>query len=131
MNFGFLSKYYSFFIEGAMFTIILAFFTVIFGTILGSILSLMKLSKNKILKFISSLYIEVVRGTPILVQLYIIYYGLPSLGIHLPDMIAAVVVITLSLNSAAYVAEIVRAGIDAVDKGQSEAARSLGMSKTF
>lgn len=126
MNFGFLSKYYSFFIEGAIFTIILAFFTVIFGTILGSILSLMKLSKNKILKFISSLYIEVVRGTPILVQLYIIYYGLPSLGIHLPDMIAAV--ITLSLNSAAYVAEIVRAGIDAVDKGQSEAARSLGMS---
>lgn len=129
MDFGFLSKYYPFFIEGTKFTIILAFFTVVFGTILGSILSFMKLSKNNFLKFISSSYIEIVRGTPILVQLYIVYYGLPSLGIHFPDMVAAI--ITLSLNSAAYVAEIVRAGIDAVDKGQKEAARSLGMSSSL
>lgn len=127
MNFSFLSKYSGFFIEGAQYTVIIAFFTVILGSVLGLFLSLMKLSKNKILKFIASVYIEFVRGTPILVQLYIIYYGLPAMGIELPDMLAGVV--TLSINSGAYVAEIIRAGITAVDKGQMEAARSLGMSQ--
>jgi len=115
-----------FFINGAKLTLFLAFFTVLFGSILGLLLSLMKLSNSKILKAISSTYIEFVRGTPILVQLYIVYYGLPSLGIEFPDVLAGI--ITLSLNSAAYVAEIIRAGISAVDKGQMEAARSLGMS---
>lgn len=126
MDFSFLSKYNMFFINGAKLTLFLAFFTVLFGTILGLLLSLMKLSNSKILKAISTTYIEFVRGTPILVQLYIIYYGLPSLGIEFPDAIAGI--ITLSINSAAYVAEIIRAGIGAVDKGQMEAARSLGMS---
>ncbi len=115
-----------FFINGAKLTLFLAFFTVLFGTILGLLLSLMKLSNSKILKAISTAYIEFLRGTPVLVQLYIIYYGLPSLGIEFPDVVAGI--ITLSLNSAAYVAEIIRAGINAVDKGQMEAARSLGMS---
>lgn len=126
MDFSFLSKYNMFFINGAKLTLFLAFFTVLFGSILGLLLSLMKLSNSKILKAISSTYIEFVRGTPILVQLYIVYYGLPSLGIEFPDVLAGI--ITLSLNSAAYVAEIIRAGISAVDKGQMEAARSLGMS---
>ncbi|SHJ37335.1 amino acid ABC transporter membrane protein, PAAT family [Clostridium amylolyticum] len=126
MDFSFLSKYNMFFINGAKLTLFLAFFTVLFGSILGLLLSLMKLSNSKILKVISSTYIEFVRGTPILVQLYIVYYGLPSLGIEFPDVLAGI--ITLSLNSAAYVAEIIRAGISAVDKGQMEAARSLGMS---
>lgn len=126
MDFSFLSKYNMFFINGAKLTLFLAFFTVLFGSILGLLLSLMKLSNSKVLKAISSTYIEFVRGTPILVQLYIVYYGLPSLGIEFPDVLAGI--ITLSLNSAAYVAEIIRAGISAVDKGQMEAARSLGMS---
>lgn len=126
MDFSFLSKYNMFFINGAKLTLFLAFFTVLFGSVLGLLLSLMKLSNSKILKAISSTYIEFVRGTPILVQLYIVYYGLPSLGIEFPDVLAGI--ITLSLNSAAYVAEIIRAGISAVDKGQMEAARSLGMS---
>ncbi|WP_040212802.1 amino acid ABC transporter permease [Clostridium polynesiense] len=125
MDFSFLSKYQMFFINGAKLTIFLAFFTVLLGTVLGLLLSLMKLSKSIILKSIATVYIEFIRGTPILVQLYIIYYGLPSLGIEFPDVIAGI--ITLSLNSAAYVAEIIRAGINAVDKGQMEAARSLGM----
>ncbi|GIM28770.1 amino acid ABC transporter permease [Clostridium polyendosporum] len=125
MDFSFLSKYYLFFLNGAKYTILLAFFTVIFGSIIGLFLSLMKLSKYKPLKFLASVYIEFVRGTPILVQLYIIYYGLPALGIRLPDMLAGI--ITLSINSGSYVAEIIRAGITAVDKGQTEAARSLGM----
>nr|WP_246583170.1 amino acid ABC transporter permease [Clostridium simiarum] len=115
--------------QGAKFTLLLAFFTVMLGSLMGLLLSLMKLSNNKIFKSIASIYIEFIRGTPVLVQLYIIYYGLPALGIEFPDMVAAV--ITLSINSAAYVAEIIRAGINAVDKGQMEAARSLGMGKSM
>ncbi|AUM99359.1 arginine ABC transporter permease [Clostridium botulinum] len=139
MDFSFLSKYYSFFINGAKYTIILAFFTVVIGTILGLLLSLMKLSKNKILKYIAVSYIEFIRGTPVLVQLYIIYYGLPTIGIkfpevpilgsNFPDFFAGI--LALSINSGAYVAEIIRAGIQAVDKGQMEAARSLGMSESM
>ncbi|WP_243278062.1 amino acid ABC transporter permease [Clostridium yunnanense] len=122
-----LSKYSGFYIEGAINTIIIAFFTVILGTVVGLFLSLMKLSKNKILKFIASTYIEIIRGTPILVQLYIIYYGLDYTGIRLPGMMAGI--LTLSINSGAYVAEIIRAGINAVDKGQTEASRSLGFTQ--
>ncbi|MPM58638.1 Arginine transport system permease protein ArtQ [bioreactor metagenome] len=129
MDFSFLSKYYKFFLEGTQYTVLIAFFTVILGTVLGLFLSLMKLSKNKILKAIASIYIEFVRGTPILVQLYIVYYGMPAMGIDLPDMLAGVV--TLSINSGAYVAEIIRAGINAVDKGQMEAGRSLGMTSAM
>ncbi|WP_017413564.1 amino acid ABC transporter permease [Clostridium tunisiense] len=129
MDFSFLGKYYKFFLEGTQYTVLIAFFTVILGTILGLFLSLMKLSKNKILKLIASTYIEFVRGTPILVQLYIVYYGMPALGIDLPDMLAGIV--TLSINSGAYVAEIIRAGINAVDKGQMEAGRSLGMTSAM
>ncbi|GFP74148.1 amino acid ABC transporter permease [Clostridium fungisolvens] len=121
------NKYHGFYIQGAELTIVLAFFTVIFGTIIGLFLSLMKLSKNKILKFIGSAYIEIIRGTPILVQLYIIFYGLDYIGIHLSGIMSGV--ITLSINSGAYVAEIIRAGINAVDKGQTEASRSLGLTK--
>ncbi|MBU5593441.1 amino acid ABC transporter permease [Clostridium sp. MSJ-4] len=129
MDFSFLSEYSGFFMQGAKFTLLLAFFTVMLGSLMGLLLSLMKLSNNKIFKSIASIYIEFIRGTPVLVQLYIIYYGLPALGIEFPDMVAAV--ITLSINSAAYVAEIIRAGINAVDKGQMEAARSLGMGKSM
>ncbi|EQB89121.1 polar amino acid transport system permease protein [Clostridium punense] len=129
MDFSFLSKYYKFFLEGTQYTVLIAFFTVILGTVLGLFLSLMKLSKNKILKALASIYIEFVRGTPILVQLYIVYYGMPAMGIDLPDMLAGVV--TLSINSGAYVAEIIRAGINAVDKGQMEAGRSLGMTSAM
>jgi len=129
LDFSFLSKYYKFFLEGTQYTVLIAFFTVILGTVLGLFLSLMKLSKNKILKALASIYIEFVRGTPILVQLYIVYYGMPAMGIDLPDMLAGIV--TLSINSGAYVAEIIRAGINAVDKGQMEAGRSLGMTSAM
>ncbi|QIB26884.1 amino acid ABC transporter permease [Caloranaerobacter azorensis] len=125
MDFSFLAKYYMFFIYGLKNTILLAIFSVCLGVILGIFLALMKISKNRILNMISTSYIEFIRGTPLLVQLYIIYYGLPNIGIDLPDFLAGI--IALSINSAAYVAEIIRAGIQAVDKGQMEAARSLGM----
>lgn len=128
MDFSFMPRYYELFIEGTLTTLVLAFFTVLLGTALGLVLSLMKTSKSKILKFIATAYIEFLRGTPLLVQLYIIYFGIPSLiGVDMPDLTAGI--IALAMNSGAYVAEIIRAGINAVDKGQMEAARSLGMSK--
>ena len=125
MDFSFLSQYAPFFLEGAKLTLILAFFTVLFGSIIGLLLSLMRLSTSKILKTISAINVEFIRGTPMLVQIFIIYYSLPSIGIELPDMTAGI--LALSINSGAYVAEIIRAGIQAVDKGQMEASRSLGM----
>lgn len=127
-NFDFLSKYSNYFVVGTKTTLILAFFAVLFGTILGLFLSLMKLSKIKVLKAIAIAYIEFVRGTPLLIQIWIIYIGLPLIiGVDLPDIVTGI--IALSLNSGAYVAEIIRAGIEAVDKGQMEAARSLGMNQ--
>ena len=128
LNFTFLGKYFQYFIKGAEITIVLAFFAVLLGTILGLVLTLLRRSKFKVVSFIGKAYVEFMRGTPLLVQIYIIYIGLPKLiGIDLPDM--ATGIIALSLNSSAYVSEIIRAGIEAVDKGQTEAARSLGMSQ--
>lgn len=134
MNITFLYKYYPYFLTGAKNTLIVAIFTVFLGVALGTIFALMKLSRIKVVSFIASTYIEFLRGTPVLVQLYIIYYGLPMLGIKIPDIPAlgnfsdfVAGIITLSINSSAYVAEIIRAGINSVDKGQMEAARSLGL----
>lgn len=139
MDFSFLNKYYFFFINGAENTILLAFFTVLLGTVFGTGLALLKLSKNKIARLIATAYIEFIRGTPVMVQLFIIYYGLPYIGVNFPDIPAfgsnfpdfVAGIITLAINSAAYVAEIIRAGIQAVDKGQGEAARSLGLTQTM
>jgi polar amino acid transport system permease protein len=115
-----------FFINGAKFTIILAIFTVLFGVVLGTLLALMRISKNKALNVIAAVYVEFIRGTPLMVQLFIIYYALPTIiGLNIPEMQSAIM--ALAINSGAYVAEIIRAGIQAVDKGQMEAARSLGM----
>lgn len=121
MNFEFLPKYYKFFLSGTGYTLILSLLTVVFGLIGGLILSLMKTSNNKMLRAISMSYIEFIRGTPLLIQLYIIYYGISNIPMFLAGVLA------MSINSSAYIAEIIRAGINAVDKGQMEAARSLGM----
>ncbi len=128
MNFTFLDKYSSYYIKGAEITIILALCAVLFGTVLGLLLTLIRRSKIKLISILGTAYVEFVRGTPLLVQIYIIYIGLPNLtGLDMSDM--AVGAVALSLNSAAYISEIIRAGIDAVDKGQMEAARSLGMTQ--
>jgi His/Glu/Gln/Arg/opine family amino acid ABC transporter permease subunit len=126
---SFLGKYGKFYINGAGYTIFLAFMGVLFGAILGGLLALMKLSKSKILRGLAIAYIEYVRGTPLLVQIFIVYFGTGVLGLDLSKISAGC--IALALNSGAYVAEIVRAGINAVNKGQLEAARSLGMNQTL
>ncbi len=126
----FIQKYYKFFINGTKITLFLSFFGVIFGVAIGIFLALMKMSKKSFIRVPASAYIEVVRGTPLLVQLFMIYYGLPMLtGIEFPDILLGI--IAVSFNSSAYVSEIIRAGIQSIDKGQMEAARSLGMTHSM
>lgn len=127
------SQYYNYFLQGTRTTIILAVITVFFGAVLGCIVALMRLSNNKLIRSFAGVYISVIRGTPVLVQLYIVYFQLDfipfptgsMLGMDLERTIPCI--IALSMNSAAYVAEIIRSGIQAVDSGQNEAARSMGM----
>ncbi|TJX15248.1 amino acid ABC transporter permease [Tissierella creatinini] len=122
----FLSKYYSYFLKGTFTTLQISFFGVIFGSLVGVLISLMRLSSKKIISRIARVYIEIVRGTPLLLQLYIVFYGLPMF-IPLPESRMFLGTLAVLLNSAAYVAEIIRAGIQSIDRGQMEAARSLGM----
>ena len=127
------TEYYQYFLRGTRTTILISLITVFCGAILGCIVALMRISNCKPLQAFSKLYITVIRGTPMLVQLYSVYYQLsfiqyPSGTIGGVDMERAIpCVIALSLNSAAYIAEVFRAGIQAVDVGQMEAARSCGM----
>lgn len=127
------TEYYQYFLRGTRTTILISLITVFCGAILGCIVALMRISNCKPLQAFSKLYITVIRGTPMLVQLYIVYYQMsfiqyPSGTIWGVDMERAIpCVIALSLNSAAYIAEVFRAGIQAVDVGQMEAARSCGM----
>ena len=126
-----LSKYWKLFLfEGLKNTLILTIISVSMGTLLGAFVALMRMSKSKILRFLSSFYIEVIRGTPILLQLYIFYFVLPNVITFLDLTPFMWVSIALCVNSAAYVSEVIRSGIQAVDKGQTEAARSLGMSES-
>ena len=130
-------KYLTMFKEGMICTVSLSFLTVVFGFLLALVLALMRMSRIKPLSIFASIYVEVFRATPMLVQLFIIYYivfggvSLPSFKLFgfirferfLPG------VISLALNSAAYLSEIIRAGIQSIDPGQSEAARSLGLTR--
>lgn len=135
-NFSFLPKYASFFIHGVVYTLFLSIVAVLLAVIPALLLALMRLSKNRFVKGLAGAYIAVFRSTPLLVQLFLIYFGLFGL-IRIPSfMLFGFInisrfipgVVALALNSAAYVAEIFRAGILAVDVGQTEAARSLGLS---
>mgnify|MGYP001245905065 CR=1 FL=1 len=140
MNFSFLSKYWSYYVIGAKNTVLLALMAVVIGVLIGMVLAIARVGKNRPLRFFATAYVEFIRGTPLLVQLFIIYYGLQAIGIRFPDIpfmtgllginfadfMAGV--ITMGINSGAYVCEIFRSGIQSIDKGQSEAARSLGLS---
>ena len=136
-NFSFLPKYGQAVIQGVEYTLILSVVSVLMAVLPAFLLATMRLSKNKIVRCISGSYIAVFRSTPILVQLMIIYYGVFSWIIIPRFTIFGFIdasrfipgVVALALNSSAYVAEIFRAGILAVDSGQMEAARSLGLSQ--
>ncbi|HDT6659856.1 TPA: ABC transporter permease subunit [Staphylococcus aureus] len=123
---GFISKYGSFFLKGIKITILISLIGVALGSILGAFVALMKLSKIKIISWIASIYIEILRGTPMLVQVFIVFFGITAaLGLDISALVCGT--IALVINSSAHIAEIIRAGINAVDKGQMEAARSLGL----
>lgn len=123
---GFISKYGSFFLKGIKITILISLIGVALGSILGAFVALMKLSKIKIISWIASIYIKILRGTPMLVQVFIVFFGITAaLGLDISALVCGT--IALVINSSAYIAEIIRAGINAVDKGQMEAARSLGL----
>jgi polar amino acid transport system substrate-binding protein len=124
----FISNYGSYFIKGTMNTLLLSMIGVTVGTILGIIISLVR-SMNKYIGFIATAYVEYTRGTPLIAQATIIYYLPALIGLDINKFVAGI--IAISLNSAAYMAEIIRGGINSVDKGQMEAARSLGMSRSM
>ena len=114
------------FLEGAWMTIKISLLSLALGLVLGVLGGFGRLSKNFFIKKITFLYIWVFRGTPLLVQLFILYFGIPQLGLDLTPFQAAI--IGLSLNTGAYATEIVRSALSAIDKGQYEAATSIGMS---
>ncbi|MBF1720409.1 amino acid ABC transporter permease [Granulicatella sp. 20925_1_28] len=119
-------KYWPLFLEGATTTVLLSFFSVIVGVGCGTLMALARLSQNKFLSKAAKVYIDIIRGTPLLVQLYLVYFGLATV-LDLNDFVSGV--IAVSVNTTAYIAEIIRSGIQSVDKGQMEAARSMGMPK--
>lgn len=114
-----------FLLKGAIWTVVLSLGGMFFGLLLGFGLALLRRSPSLPLRSLARLYISFFRGTPLLVQLFVIYYGLPELGLQLDPLPAAL--IGFSLNMAAYTAEIIRSAIGAIDRGQWEAAASIGM----
>ena len=131
------TKYSGMFGEAMLMTLLLSVGTVMCSIILGSLVAFMKISKRKIPRALATAYVAFIRGTPLLVQIYIVFYGLPMLGIHLPSVsfMGASLdrflsgLVALVINSTAYVCEIVRGGIQSIDEGQMEAARSIGFNK--
>lgn len=112
------------FLNGLKNTLLISLFSVLLGMALGLVTALFRLSKSRVLKTIGSIYVDVIRGTPTMVQLLIIYYVIFA-PIPIPKMIVGI--IAFGINSGAYIAEIVRGGILSVNKGQTEAGRSLGL----
>ncbi|WP_078393285.1 amino acid ABC transporter permease [Shouchella patagoniensis] len=113
-------------VEGLKLTLIITLIGVFLGSIIGSILGLMKLSRIKLIKAVSVVFVEVVRGTPLLAQIFFIHFGIPGLlGMRFDPLYTGIFVI--AINSGAYIAEIVRGGVQSIDKGQMEAGRSLGL----
>ena len=128
-----LDRYSIYFLDGVKNTLIIAALSVVLGAVFGTLMAIMRMCRIRPLRWIATAYIEFVRGTPLMVQLMFIFYGLPMVGITFPYVswipnfsrfMAGVV--AMSINSCAYVAEVIRSGIQAVDEGQMEAARSIG-----
>ncbi len=121
--------YHMTFLKGLGGTLWISALTVFFGTLLGMLIALMRMGKSRIFRTFADIYVEILRGTPILLQLYFFWIGLPKLiPYELTD--TQCILTALIVNASAYISEIIRAGINAVDKGQWEAARSVGLTET-
>lgn len=131
-----LVKYKMLLIGGVKITVIISVLTILFGLIFGTLMAFMKMSKVRLLRWFANAYVEFIRGTPVLVQISIVFYGLPMIGIQVPSIMFGDVdisrlvsgIVALTINSTAYICEIVRGGILSVDRGQTEGALALGMS---
>lgn len=115
--------------EGLQVTLYIFVIAIILGFIIGLIVALLRLAPFKILNWIAKFFVDAIRGTPFIVQLFFIYFGLNSLGFFSMDNTTAGIV-TVAINAGAYFSEIIRAGIQSIDRGQTEAARSLGLNAT-
>ena len=121
-------KYYPVYLSGLWGTLWISAVTVLLGAMLGMVVALIRMSHTKVLKGITDLFVEILRGTPILLQLYFFWIALPKIvPFELSD--TQCIVAALAVNASAFISEIIRAGIGAVDKGQWEAARSIGLSE--
>ena len=131
---GFLSRYSALFLGGLRNTLILSLIAGVLSIFVGGGLCVLRLSKIAPLRWIANIWIEFVRGTPVLVQIMLVYYGLPMIGINppVPAFLGSAGnrvmygIIALTINSGGYICEIIRSGIESVDPGQMEAARSIG-----
>lgn len=112
-------------LEGTYYTMLITIVSMIFGLLIGFFICMLRLSEKKLLVILAKFYVSVIRGTPLLVQIFIIYYGLPDFGITLKPLTAAF--ISLSINIGAFLSETIRGAIISIPKGQMEAAVSVGM----
>jgi len=127
MDFELIFRIYPYFLEAAWVTVQLSVYSILLGLIVGALITSAKLSRSRVLRIAGTVYVSVFRGTPALIQLFILYFGGPQIGINLDAFEAGV--IGLGLNIGAYMAETMRGAIIAVDKGQNEAARTIGMGR--
>jgi polar amino acid transport system permease protein len=125
IDLGFIAEWGPFIIGGAGLTVLLSVVSIVFATLLALLGAIGRISRNPYISGVASLYVSMVRGTPLIVQIYFIYLALPQVGIVLPAIPSGI--IALSFNYGAYLTEIFRAGIQAVPRAQREAAQSLGM----
>jgi len=126
LDFSQIVPYIPFMLKGIWVTLQFVIIAIVFGFVLGTILALFKISKMKVLNWFADAYTSIFRGTPLILQLMIIYFAIPQLtGYDISPFLSAI--LAFGLNSSAYVSEIIRAGIQAVDKGQTEAALALGV----
>lgn len=126
LDFSQIVPYIPFMLEGIWVTLRFVFFAILFGFIIGTVLALFKIGSIRPLRWLADAYTSIFRGTPLILQLMIIYFAVPQLsGYDISPFLSAI--LAFGLNSSAYVSEIIRAGIQAVDKGQTEAALALGV----
>lgn len=126
LDWNIIFHYFPFLLTGALLTLKISVLSLVFGLIFGLVAALCKIADNPLLRWPAMFYIWLIRSTPLLVQLFIIYFGFPQMGIDLGPFFSGV--LGLALNVGAYNAETIRGGIISIPKGQTEAARSLGMS---
>jgi polar amino acid transport system permease protein/putative glutamine transport system permease protein len=124
LNFNFLKSFYPMLLQGARYTLIISAGALALGFVLGVIVALMRQSKSKLFRFVGSAWVEFLRNTPFLVQLFFLYFGLPELGIHTDPIVTSI--LALGINSSAPNCEVIRSGLLAVKKGYYECSHALG-----